>query len=1537
MVEQISLDRAKALYGYLRELSALRTKAVTDISEYPWKLYVRELLTDPDYIEVTYRDRTEDEVEERDPVLVRVQKPEFQKCPEPFRSLELWLMPGWDDYRQEVTIIRERVIDRDKDIREDFEADPARVRLYNDWLEKRNEWQKKQKRIAKTRNLFGSLYQTYIDLGRDVETMELIVADGFLVDAENGTINHPIVTKRVGIRFDARDNALFIEDLDVDTELYTLILQRLDDVDLGFVAKANEELKQNDYHPLDRNDLPDYLKAFIHKLSSDSLFSGEGKPDGWNEKNRFLMYSDPVFIFRKRVDGTPRFLQGVIESIDETGWLPLPIEETVSGGKIEVPDDTHEQTIEEQLAAVGGEDVDILLSKEANREQLEIAQRINLYNAVLVQGPPGTGKTHTIANLLGHFLAQGQSVLVTSQTPKALQVLKDKVSDNIKPLCVSVLNDSNMDMERSVDGITSFMSRYTSNELRKEAEVLKSDRQKVISDLADVRKKIYAVINAETNNIVLNGEEISPSKAADFVLSNEERLSYIPGKVKLYMPLPLSYQELIDLYRSNENLDASEEKELECGLPSAEELTDPEIFEQMVADYASYTQKLQKLASEKGWSIQYHKTKGTVIDLGRGDIIVPISEKQKLAEVLDYIENFGTMEEWMKYAAVDGHKGGAYAKRWETLIEQLENTSRYSESLVEERFGKVIEYDDEVALITNEEMFVKLSELLEKRGKVTKLDFFMNKALQPAYEMVKINGERLSSKADVDIVLHQINLARMRRQCASYWNELMKKAGEPAFSDLDADEPENIAKAWIEPIRRNLAWYKDTFTELADKLESVGVQTSEFIAVNRSDNAMQMTEKILDAISSVIPDVLQASKISRELSEMQESFTQMKQILRAEKRTASAVCSNLAAAIDALNPEDYNKWYKELDTLYDKYYLQSSRRGFIDRISEVAPDWAEAIRGRVGRHGESVLPADIEDAWRWKQYSGIISEILSTPYDTLQAESLSLSRSYRRLTGEYAEKMAWYHLLQRTENDIDMRQALNGWKLTVRKIGKGTGKSAPKLKAQARELMAKCQNAVPAWIMPMNRVIESLDPKENRFDVVIVDEASQSDVTALGVMYLAKKVIIVGDDKQVSPMAIGTDQGRMDALESMYIKDKIPNSHLYGATTSLYDIAATTYQPLMLREHFRCVPEIIGFSNMLSYDYKIKPLRDAGSSILLPAVVNYRVKDGRRVRKQNDAEARTIVALIKACIDRPEYRGKSIGVISLLGDEQAKIINKLIFKYIGPQEIEQRRILCGNPSHFQGDERDVVFLSVVDSNEDDGPLARQEFGPGEAYRKRFNVAASRAKDQLWVVDSLDSANDLKPGDIRKRLIEYSKDPKAFEEQRSEIEAKAESPFEASVVSALAGKGYRLAQQWKVGAYRLDIVAISGNRHIAIECDGERFHSGEAKIREDMERQTILERAGWRFIRIRGSEYYRDPDGTIGRVVNELRILGIEPEMQLEVDERSSSELLDSIKRGAAEYLAEFEEDETAEKEEPELEKEPVKRFTFEQQILKLEV
>lgn len=1530
-------EKVVSLYKFIHDLSALKQKMVLNVKDYNWYQPIRHIHNDPQNIELFYRDRVEEESTDTIAALIRVHKPEFHRCPEPDPILSEWLNEGWTQFQNEVkvremiernsgkvqalisklkkvdepeSLIEQEINDEDEKadvIIERFTDDERRVKALEKWIPVRDEWVEKQKIFDKTRSLFTRLYQLHVDIERESETLEMVITAGFLRDRENWDINHPVLTRRVKTRFDAINNMMIIEDTDIETELYAMLFQVMTEINLDSITSLRDDLRKNDYHPMDRNDTPEFLKVLVHQLSPESVFSKNDEPTEWYKNNRLLLSMNPSFLVRKKVDGTLKAVEQIIENIEETGYVPPHIGDIVNGGKIDIPNDDHEETVEEQLAAVGGESVDILLSKEANKEQLEIAQRIENYNAVLVQGPPGTGKTHTIANLMGHFLAQGKSVLVTSHTKKALTVLKEKVAPGLQNLCVSVLDDSNVDMEKSVDGITTYIGKHTSHELKKQTDATAQERRHVIADLAETRKKLFTIINREYNSIVLNGEEISPSKAAVFVLDHAEDLSYIPGKVRLYSPLPASFEELADLYRSNEGITAADEPELACDLPEPAQLLSPAGYEKRWQSLQNEKAHVDAIASGNNWKIRYDTNMGITFfetDLGKFNVVDP-AEKD-LNALNNYIESFGRIEPWMRYAAVDGKKGGSYRQKWITLIKQIEKTCKYAESVVMEQFGKEIVFADGTSADELAPIFDKLRAIFEKKSKITKFDLMFNSSIEKGLTAVTINGLQIQSANDCDIVLHIFELADIRKLCAKYWDDLLSEHDVPHFMELDTYDPERIAEKWIPLIQRYLDWYQQEYSFLADKLSVAQIPTEIVFPANALDSELAATDRILSAIGNTISPVVDVCKTVIRIRQLEEDIDTYICKLHEEKRVNSAVCSEIVQAMSSGNCAAYAETYKRLEMLYTKYDLKQKREELLKKIALVAPQWADAITDRVGIHGEFTVPSTIEDAWKWKQYSGIITEIASGPYDELQAESLRLSKRYREITASYAEKSAWYHLLSRTERDIDMKQALQGWKLTVQRIGKGTGKNAPMYKAQARKLMAKCQMAVPAWIMPVSKALESLDPRKNRFDIIIIDEASQSDITALAIAYMAKKLIIVGDDKQVSPMAVGIEVDKMNSLIQMYIKDKIPNSHLYNAKTSLYEIALTTYQPLMLREHFRCVPEIIGFSNALSYDYKIKPLRDASNSVILPAVVNYRVADGERIGKENMAEVKSIVALIKACIEQPEYKGKTFGVISLLGDEQAKKIQSLIFEYIDAKDIENRRILCGNASNFQGDERNIIFLSIVDSNVKNGPLPMQGFGPDDSFRKRYNVATSRAKDQLWVVDSLDTANDLKPGDIRKRLIDYSLNPVAYESLAEEIEEKSDSFFEAAVAKALVDRGYHLIQQWKVGAYRLDMVAVCGRRYIAIECDGDRYHSGETKIREDMERQTILERLGWRFVRIRGSEYFRNPDKTIERVITELSDHGIAPEDQVNViTDTRTSELLERTKARAFEILQSF--------------------------------
>src|SRR5271169_853220 len=103
-------------------------------------------------------------------------------------------------------------------------------------------------------------------------------------------------------------------------------------------------------------------------------------------------------------------------------------------------------------------------------------------------------------------------------------------------------------------------------------------------------------------------------------------------------------------------------------------------------------------------------------------------------------------------------------------------------------------------------------------------------------------------------------------------------------------------------------------------------------------------------------------------------------------------------------------------------------------------------------------------------------------------------------------------------------------------------------------------------------------------------------------------------------------------------------------------------------------------------------------------------------------------------------------------------VDGILRQRLEPAEYKHRQILCGDSAQFQGDERDVMFLSIVDTPPADPPLPLRQEGPKKIFKKRFNVAASRARDQMWIVHSLDPETDLKAGDYRRRLIEHAIDP-----------------------------------------------------------------------------------------------------------------------------------------------------------------------------------
>jgi len=181
------------------------------------------------------------------------------------------------------------------------------------------------------------------------------------------------------------------------------------------------------------------------------------------------------------------------------------------------------------------------------------------------------------------------------------------------------------------------------------------------------------------------------------------------------------------------------------------------------------------------------------------------------------------------------------------------------------------------------------------------------------------------------------------------------------------------------------------------------------------------------------------------------------------------------------------------------------------------------------------------------------------------------------------------------------------------------------------------------------------------------------------------------------------------------------------------------------------------------------------------------------------------------------------------------------------------------------------------------------------FKQRFNVAASRARDQMWIVHSLSPNNDLKADDLRRKLIEHAQDPSRFMHALEEKEKRTQSPFEREVMKRLVAAGYRVAPHWRVGAFRIDLVVEGDGRRLAIECDGDRYYPLE-KLPQDMDRQAVLERMGWIFARVRGTEFFRNPERAMKPVYDKLQHLEISPNSASPSTSKKAQPLADLIDR-----------------------------------------
>jgi len=434
---------------------------------------------------------------------------------------------------------------------------------------------------------------------------------------------------------------------------------------------------------------------------------------------------------------------------------------------------------------------------------------------------------------------------------------------------------------------------------------------------------------------------------------------------------------------------------------------------------------------------------------------------------------------------------------------------------------------------------------------------------------------------------------------------------------------------------------------------------------------------------------------------------------------------------------------------------------------------------------------------------------------------------------------------------------------------------------------SRCQmllKILPCWIMSPDDVARLFPCTPGLFDVVIIDEASQCDLPSMTpVLYRATQAIIAGDSKQMQAQRFAFTAGQVAAQAwREHGLDKLdPDGWLDPTKIDLLQLAAIRgSEEAFLDEHFRSLPGIISFSNDRWYQSRMRLMRDPDDRQVgdpdAPTMRLHRVADGLVTpsTQENPVEAQALLGELQRLLGNPGYAKATFGVVCLF-EEQMRLMNELIGAAVDEDTRQAHDLVVVNPDGFQGDERDVILysLSYDAKNMEQAALSARQ-ADREHIQGMLNVAFTRAREEVHVFHSA-PLEEFGMASGRGTLLDWLKHCAKVEETTFDPGAlglsRTESEFEAEVAKALQTQGIKTRSQYPSCGFFIDLVAEKEGRRVAVECDGEVWHQdehGELKI-EDVQRQEILERAGWLVVRIPYRRWRVDPGAQIARVTRAL--------------------------------------------------------------------
>lgn len=409
--------------------------------------------------------------------------------------------------------------------------------------------------------------------------------------------------------------------------------------------------------------------------------------------------------------------------------------------------------------------------------------------------------------------------------------------------------------------------------------------------------------------------------------------------------------------------------------------------------------------------------------------------------------------------------------------------------------------------------------------------------------------------------------------------------------------------------------------------------------------------------------------------------------------------------------------------------------------------------------------------------------------------------------------------------------------------------------------------AFPCWAVTTQAISESLPLEPGLFDVAIIDEASQCDIAScFPILFRAKRAIIVGDDKQLPHLSFLEKAKEQSFMSKYNIPDRYQLMWRFR-TNSMFDVANYySTATILLDEHFRSYPEIINFSNKEFYGGRIKSMKGRTPSPENESCLELNIIENAKVdldSTRNMAEVEEIMKKVHEIILKDEESGTkkptSIGIVSPFRG-QVELIKKAIAQVLTGEIVRKHDIEVGTAHTFQGDERDVMLLSFT--------IALNSHFQSIVFAQKpnlFNVAITRARKKL--ICYISRPVESLPNGLIRDYLEYIQ---SLNNKKTSVN-KYDNPVKEEIAKLIEDEALSVFPDYETAGYKVDFLVSDGFNSLIVELNG--FNSEEQysdeKFLKSLEKQEVLERCGWKVVRLNAREWHYSKKACVNKIKETL--------------------------------------------------------------------